>query len=165
MRWARVESFCDAVSLRRLQRCHVQRLCVSVACHSDIVQPAPSRPADPNVITLAVFASPNSFDPRVGTDEVSQKVSQLVYDNLFNLDDQLRVSPGLAERFEQPDERTYVVYLRQGVKFHDGHELTSADVVHTFASLIDPSFISARKGALRSSSAWKPSTHTRCASR
>jgi len=106
-----------------------------------------SRPADPNVITLAVFASPNSFDPRVGTDEVSQKVAQLVYDNLFNLDDRLRVSPGLAERFEQPDERTYLVYLRHGVKFHDGHELTSADVVHTFASLIDPSFISARKGA------------------
>ena len=38
-----------------------------------------ARPSiDPNVITLAVFASPNNFDPRVGTDEVSQKVYQLV---------------------------------------------------------------------------------------
>ena len=108
---------------------------------------AERRVADPNVVTLAVFASPNSFDPRVGTDEVSQKVYQLVYDNLLNLDEQLNVGPGLATSWEQPDDRTYVVHLRQGVKFHDGHELTSADVVHTFGSFLDPSFVSARKGA------------------
>jgi peptide/nickel transport system substrate-binding protein len=106
---------------------------------------APATP--PDVITVAVFASPTNFDPRVATDEVSQKVAQLVYDNLFNLDDRLRVGPGLALRWEQPDPTTYLVFLRQGVRFHDGHELTAADVVHTFASLIDPAFISARKGA------------------
>jgi peptide/nickel transport system substrate-binding protein len=105
--------------------------------------PAP----DPNVITLAVFASPTNFDARVATDEVSQKVFQLIYDNLFNLDDNLRVSPGLATRLEQVDERTYVAHLRQGVRFHDGHEMTSADVAYTFTSLLAKSFISARKGA------------------
>jgi peptide/nickel transport system substrate-binding protein len=103
--------------------------------------------ADPNVITLAVFASPTNFDPRVGTDEVSQKVYQLLYDNLFNLDDQLRVGPGLATSWEQPDDVTYIVRLRQGVRFHDGRELTSADVAYTFNSLIDPAFVSARRGA------------------
>ncbi len=107
-----------------------------------------ARPSiDPNVITLAVFASPNNFDPRVGTDEVSQKVYQLVYDTLLTLDDELKVGPGLAERWEQPDDRTVVVHLRRGVRFHDGHELTSADVAHTFNSLIDPGFVSARRGA------------------
>jgi len=105
------------------------------------------RTTDPNVITLAVFASPNNFDPRVGTDEVSQKVYQLIYDNLLNLDEQLNVGPGLAVSWEQPDEKTYVVRLRQGVRFHDGHELTSADVAYTFTSLLDAAFVSARKGA------------------
>ena len=106
------------------------------------------RPAiDPNVVTIAVFASPNNFDPRVGTDEVSQKVYQLVYDNLLNLDDELKVAPGLATHWEQPDDRTFVLHLRRGVRFHDGHELTSADVAHTFNSLIDPGFVSARRGA------------------
>lgn len=109
------------------------------------------RPAtDPNVITLAVFQSPNNFDPRVGTDEVSQKVYQLIFDNLLNLDDQLRVAPGLATRWEQPDDRTFVLHLRRGVRFHDGHELTSADVAYTFNSLIDPAFVSARRGAYAS---------------
>lgn len=105
--------------------------------------------SDADVITMAVFASPNSFDPRVGTDEVSQKIHLLVYDNLLTFDDQLRVVPGLAERWEQPDPLTYLVSLRHGVRFHDGHELTSADVVFTFTSLIDPAFVSGRKGAYR----------------
>ncbi|HXG89068.1 MAG TPA: ABC transporter substrate-binding protein [Vicinamibacterales bacterium] len=99
------------------------------------------------MITLAVPTSPNSFDPRVGTDEISQKVFHLVYDDLLKLDAQLRVGPGLATHWEQPDAVTYLVHLRQGVRFHDGHELTSADVVHTFGSLIDPKFVSARRGA------------------
>lgn len=103
----------------------------------------------PGVITLAVLSSPNSFDPRIGTDEVSQKVSQLVYDNLLSLDDHLRVSAGLATDWLQADPLTYIVHLRHGVKFHDGHELTADDVVYTFSSFIDPSFMSARKGAYR----------------
>jgi len=47
------------------------------------------------------------------------------------------------------DARTYVVHLRHGVPFHDGHELTSADVVYTFSTLIDPAFLSPRRGAYR----------------
>jgi peptide/nickel transport system substrate-binding protein len=125
---------------RRLRAVLIALLCAG--CSS-------ARPFDPNIITLAVFSSPNSFDPRVGIDEVSQKVHQLVYDNLFNLDDALRIVPGLGTGWEQPDARTYDVRLRTGVRFHDGHELTSADVVYTFTSLIDPAFVSGRKGAYR----------------
>ena len=49
------------------------------------------------LITLAVLSSPNSLDPRVGSDETSQRVHQLVFDNLLALDEQLRVTGGLAE--------------------------------------------------------------------
>ena len=35
------------------------------------------------------------------------------------------------------------------MRFHDGHELTSADVVYTFRSLLDPEFVSPRKGGYR----------------
>lgn len=106
-------------------------------------------PAANGVITVAVISSPNNFDPRVGTDETSQRAHQLIYDNLLSLDDQLRVAPGLATDWQQVDPLTLIVHLRQGVKFHDGHELTADDVVYTFSSLIDPSFVSARKGAYR----------------
>jgi peptide/nickel transport system substrate-binding protein len=105
--------------------------------------------ANPNVIVVGVTSGPNNLDPRIGTDDVSGKTSQLVFNNLMTLDERLRVVPDLAEALEHPDPTTYVVTLKRGVKFHDGHELTSADVVHTFRSLLDPAFISPRKGAFR----------------
>src|SRR6266545_7762018 len=105
--------------------------------------------ANADVVSVVVRASPNNFDPRVGTDETSQRVHQLVYSQLMTIDDQLRVAPGLAARLDNPDPLTYVAHLRHGVKFHDGHELTSKDVVYTFGSFLDPSFVSPRKGAYR----------------
>lgn len=105
--------------------------------------------ANPNVIVVGVTSGPNNLDPRIGTDDVSAKTAQLVFNNLMTLDERLRVVPDLAERLENPDPTTYVVALKRGVKFHDGHELTSADVVYTFRSLLDPAFISPRKGAFR----------------
>lgn len=103
----------------------------------------------PGAITIALMNGPTNLDPRVGSDEASQKLHQLLYNGLFRIDDQLRVVPDLAEAIDNPDPQTYVARLRQGVRFHDGHELTSADVVHTFRSFLDPDFLSARKGAYR----------------
>ena len=108
-----------------------------------------STPPGNDVITVAVLSSPNSLDPRIGSDETSQRVHQLVFDYLLALDDKLRVIGGLASHWEQPNPVTYLVHLRQGVRFHDGHELTADDVVHTFGSFIDPAFVSPRKGAYR----------------
>ena len=105
--------------------------------------------SNPNVIVVAVQSGPNNLDPRIGTDDVSGKTAQLVFNNLMTLDERLRVVPDLAERLDHPDPTTYVATLRRGVRFHDGHELTSADVVFTFRSVIDPAFLSPRKGAFR----------------
>ena len=103
--------------------------------------------ANADLVKVIVRASPVNFDPRVGTDESSQRVHQLVYSHLMTIDDQLRVAPGLAAQLDNPDPLTYIVHLRSGVKFHDGHELSAKDVVYTFASFLDPDFVSARKGA------------------
>lgn len=47
--------------------------------------------------------------------------------------------PGLAESWEIQDNGMTVVFrLRKGVKFHDGAELTSADVKYTFEAMNKP---------------------------
>jgi len=104
---------------------------------------------DPNVIVIGITSGPNNLDPRIGSDDSSQKVGQLLFSSLMTLDDHLRVVPQLAERIDNLDPTTYVVTIRRGVRFHDGHELTSADVVHTFRTLLAPGFISPLKGAHR----------------
>jgi len=103
--------------------------------------------ADPGAITVAVRSGPNSLDPRTSNDEATQRVSQLIYSALLEHGDDLRMRPGLALRLDNPDPRTYVAHLRHGVTFHDGHELTSRDVVYTFESILDPALLSPFKGA------------------
>jgi peptide/nickel transport system substrate-binding protein len=115
---------------------------LATACSSGPTEP-------PGYLTVLLQNAPNNLDPRIGTDEVSQRVSQLVFDTLFELDDSLRVVPHLATGWTQPTPTTYRVELRHGVRFQDGHELTSADVVYTFQSFLAPDFVSPRKGAYR----------------
>ena len=105
--------------------------------------------ANPNVIVVAVVSAPNNLDPRVATDTVSQSADQLIFNGLMTFDDQLRVVPDLAERLDHPAPTVYVATLRRGVRFHDGHELTSADVVYTYRSLLAPAFVSPHTGAFR----------------
>ena len=126
--------------VRRLGRAALLSLVATSAC----LQPPA---ANPNIIVVGITNGPNNLDPRIGTDDVSERVGQLIFSNLMDLDDQLRIVPGLAERLDNPEPTTYVATLRRGVRFHDGHELTSADVVYTFRSLLDPAFVSAKKGA------------------
>lgn len=106
-------------------------------------------PADPGVITIAIPVSPNSLDPRFGTDENSARAHELLFNDLLRWDEQTRLVPGLAESWETDDHQTYRIRLKQGVTFHDGHELTSADVVYTFTSMIDPVTASPYRGAFR----------------
>jgi peptide/nickel transport system substrate-binding protein len=112
-----------------------------------------SRPApDPAVLVVGMTSGPNNLDPRYGLDDSSQKVHQLVFDGLLRLDDTLQPTTegALAERIENPAPPIYVVTLRRGVRFHDGHELTAADVVHTFTTILDPAAGSPHRGAYRS---------------
>ena len=101
-------------------------------------------------IVVAIGAGPNGFDPRLTADEGSERVAQLVYSRLMELDDRLRPVPGLAERLERVDAVTWEVTLRDGVRFHDGRLLTSADVVFTIISILDPATASPLRGAYRS---------------
>jgi peptide/nickel transport system substrate-binding protein len=108
------------------------------------------RPAsDPDILVVGVTSGPNNLDPRVATDDTSQKADQLIFNGLMAFDEHLRIVPDLAERLDNPDPTTYIVTLRKNVRFHDGHELTSADVVYTYRSLLDPALRSPLGGANR----------------
>lgn len=106
---------------------------------------APPTPRD--AIVVALQSSPTNLDPGVGLDESSQRIHALLYSSLLRIDEHLRNVPDLAARFETRDFQTYVAAIPAGVRFHDGRELTSADVAYTFRRFLDPAFVSGRKGA------------------
>jgi peptide/nickel transport system substrate-binding protein len=91
---------------------------------------------DANTLVMIIESSPTNLDPRVGIDGQSERIDNLLFDDLLERDEHLNVKPALAERWEIPDPLTYIFHLHRGVKFHNGQPLTSRDVKWTFDSLL-----------------------------
>src|SRR5438876_7715824 len=66
--------------------------------------------------------------------------SPMMYNQLVRFEPDMTPTPELAESWEvSRDGLTWTFKLRQGVKFHDGQEMTSADVKFTFDRLFEKS--------------------------
>jgi peptide/nickel transport system substrate-binding protein len=85
---------------------------------------------------MIIESSPTNLDPRIGIDAPSERIDNLIFDDMLSRGDDLNVAPGLAEHWEVPDPLTYIFHLHHGAKFHDGRALTSRDVKWTFDSLL-----------------------------
>jgi peptide/nickel transport system substrate-binding protein len=108
---------------------------------------APAAAAAPQrggVFALSVRTAPTTVHPFGDTGLGNTITLSGVYDPLVIYDytgdfrDQYKLEGALAERWERTDPTTYIFYLRKGVKFHDGSEMTADDVVWTFEYMRNP---------------------------
>jgi peptide/nickel transport system substrate-binding protein len=85
-------------------------------------------------LTVVMLQNPQGLDPQVNTNNESFLAMLEIYEQLIDYDPQTdQYYPQLVE--EMPDlsnPKEYTFKLRKGIKFHDGSELTSADVKDTF---------------------------------
>jgi peptide/nickel transport system substrate-binding protein len=87
-------------------------------------------------IIVALSQAPTSLDPADHRSRISETVIRNMFDGLVTRDNVSGVHLELAEEINWVDDRTLEVKLRQGVKFHDGSEMTADDVVFTFDRII-----------------------------
>jgi peptide/nickel transport system substrate-binding protein len=104
---------------------------------------------DANTLVMLIESSPTNLDPRIGIDAQSERVDNLIFDDMLSRGDDLNVAPGLAESWEIPNPLTYVFHLHRGAKFHDGRALTSRDVKWTFDSLLQGKIRSTKAAVYR----------------
>ncbi len=69
------------------------------------------------------------LDPHLHNDNWTFSILANIYEWLTAFDSEMTLRPALARNWHNPDELTWRFALRQGVRFHDGRLLTSADVV------------------------------------
>ena len=76
-----------------------------------------------------MFSWPTYIDPAVGFDYSSSTALVNLYDSLVYPEPDGSVAPHAAVRWEtSEDGLTYTFYLRQGIQFHTGGEMTAEDV-------------------------------------
>jgi oligopeptide transport system substrate-binding protein len=82
---------------------------------------------------------PKVLDPALSTDIYAVTIIQQLFDGLVQFDKDLNVIPAIAKSWKiSPDGLIYTFYLREGVKFHNGREVTAKDFVYSFTRIIDP---------------------------
>ncbi len=94
--------------------------------------------AQAQTIRVGIDVDAGTLDPRLARDTSAYRAIDLIYDGLVRLSPDLKPEPNLAQSWQNPDSKTWVFKLRDGVTFHDGAPLTADDVVFTFQTLLKP---------------------------
>jgi peptide/nickel transport system substrate-binding protein len=98
---------------------------------------------------LVVGLATNSIatlDPAAYSDRTTETVIRNIFDGLVTRTIDNRVVLELAEEYRWLDDRTVEFRLKQGVKFHNGEELTADDVVFTFERILNQDIGAQRRG-------------------
>lgn len=91
-------------------------------------------------INIAVTAQPPTLDPSMTVSQVALNIAGNVFETLYTLNADYEPVPMLAESVDiSEDGKTYTFKLREGIKFHNGKEMTSEDVVASMNRWVDTS--------------------------
>ncbi|HWX49217.1 MAG TPA: ABC transporter substrate-binding protein [Roseomonas sp.] len=90
-------------------------------------------PARGGDLVFGQEANVNSLDQMASNTISTRNIAMNIYESLVTRDENNNVIPELAESYEEaPDHLTYTFKLRQGITFHNGKPMTSADVLASF---------------------------------
>ena len=89
---------------------------------------AQARP--PRQARMVPHGNLNALDPIWTTANMAAYHGNMVYDTLFGIDEKMQPQPQMVNRFGvSDDKKTWTFELRDGLKWHDGTAVTTADVI------------------------------------
>ncbi|MHB8880763.1 MAG: peptide-binding protein [Thermodesulfovibrionales bacterium] len=131
-----------------------------------VMTPLPGNGAEPpeygDTLVEGTIGEPSNLIPMLAGDAASHSVSGMIYNGLVKYDTDLSVIGDLAESWDiSRDGLVIVFHLRKGVKWADGVEFTSDDVMFGYKTIIDEKTPTAYKeDFLQVKKAEAPDKHT-----
>ncbi|MBI2909571.1 MAG: ABC transporter substrate-binding protein [Chloroflexi bacterium] len=104
-------------------------------------KPAVQEPRYGGILTISTYSNPVNLNPWEQVSITTLGLNGPVYSQLFQFDpfNNDKAVGDLVERWElSSDSRTYTLYLRKGVKWHDGQPFTAGDVKYSLDYMLDP---------------------------
>ncbi|MBI5212197.1 MAG: peptide-binding protein [Nitrospirae bacterium] len=93
----------------------------------------------PNAITIGFLADAKRLLPLLASDSASAEITGHIFNGLTKYDKDIKLTGDLAESWDiSPDGLKITFRLRKGVKWHDGAEFTSDDVIFTYQTVTNP---------------------------
>jgi peptide/nickel transport system substrate-binding protein len=111
---------------------------------------APAASKSGGMLIVADRADNKTVDPAYISDTPARRIGRAIYDTLVDVDPQGNIVPVLAESWDTPDPKTYVLHLKQGVKFTDGTDFDAEAVKFNIDRHLDPKTASKQIGTLLS---------------
>lgn len=87
-------------------------------------------------VRVAMATEPDNLDPYLSAATDTGSMMDNVFDGLFEGGQKSELVPAVAESYRvSEDGLTYTFTLKKGIKFHDGSDLTSEDVLYSYSKL------------------------------
>ncbi len=94
---------------------------------------------DGDTLIESTIGDAKTLNPALADEETGGDIDGLVFNGLLRYNEKLELEPCLAQKWTvSKDGKAITYYLRKGVKFHDGVEMTAEDVVFTWKVYSDP---------------------------
>ncbi len=94
--------------------------------------------AQQKTLKVVMHSDLKILDPVWTTAYIVRNHGYLIYDTLFSLDEKLQPQPQMVERWTVSDDKlTWTFTLREGLKWHDGQPVTTADVLPSIKRFTD----------------------------
>lgn len=75
------------------------------------------------------------MNPILSTNKYVQSISKIIYDSLININNNYELENCIASEWAKTSETTYVIKLKQNVRWSNGGECTAEDVLYTIDKL------------------------------
>lgn len=100
------------------------------------------------VLKVTLPSAVTTLDPLNQGNHDAMAVSQLIYENLLEIDGDGNLVPQLAVALPEisEDRKTYTFQLREGVRFQNGAPFTARDVKYSYDYMLDPDNKALRRG-------------------
>jgi peptide/nickel transport system substrate-binding protein len=108
-------------------------------------------PAVGGEIKLRLAKDPDNFNTILTGTVYGSMVTSQVYDSLFEFNENYEPTPRIAKEWEASDDGlTWTIKIQEGIKFHNGDELTAEDVAWTLSTILHDDYKGPRKSSVSS---------------
>lgn len=101
-----------------------------------------------NVLTVGMSSFEGIFNPIFSGSVYDSNVCDAVFNGLIKVNENAETVPDLATWDVSEDKLTYTFHITEGVKYHNGDELTAQDVEFTYYAIAHPEYDGSRGSAV-----------------